>query len=118
MIARSTPSRLWATSITGVIRFVVQLAHEMTRGRPSGRLTPCTTVGTLTDFVGADRITYDAPARMCLSRSSALVCGRALEDEVDAQVMPRQVRRVTLGERRDGLRHRGRGARPRRSTSR
>ena len=73
MIARSTPSRRWATSITGVMQFVVQLAHEMIRGRPSGRLTPWTTVGTFSDFVGADRITYDAPARICLSRSSALV---------------------------------------------
>ena len=36
----------------------------MTRGRPSGRLTPWTTVGTFTDFVGAERITYDAPAKV------------------------------------------------------
>ena len=55
--ARSTPSRRWATSITGVMQFVVQLAQEMICGRPCGRLTPCTTVGTVSDFVGADRIT-------------------------------------------------------------
>jgi hypothetical protein len=48
--------------MTGVMQFVVQLAQEMICGVPSGRLTPCTTVGTASDFVGADRITYEAPA--------------------------------------------------------
>src|SRR5215211_9272049 len=63
--ARSTPSRRWATSITGVMQLVVQLAQEMTRGRPCGLFTPWTTVGTLSDLLGADRITYDAPASTC-----------------------------------------------------
>ncbi len=49
--------------ITGVMQFVVQLAHEMICGRPSGRFTPCTTVGTASDFVGANRITYGIPVR-------------------------------------------------------
>ena len=44
---------------TGV---VVQLAQEMICGSPSGWFTPCTTVGTSSDVVGADRITYEAPA--------------------------------------------------------
>ena len=55
--ARSTPIRRWAISMTGVMQLVVQLAQEMIRGCPSGRLTPWTTVGTFSDFVGADRIT-------------------------------------------------------------
>ena len=100
--ARSTPSRRWATSMTGVMQFVVQLAQEMICGRPCGRFTPCTTVGTVSDFVGADRITYEAPARTCFARSFG---GRedpgALQHEVDPQLAPRQLRRVTLGERRD-----------------
>ena len=41
------------------MQLVVQLAQEMTRGRPCALFTPCTTVGTLSDFVGADRITYE-----------------------------------------------------------
>ena len=48
--------------MTGVMQFVVQLAQEMICGCPSGRFTPCTTVGTVSDFVGADRMTNDAPA--------------------------------------------------------
>ena len=60
--ARSTPRRRWATSITGVMQFVVQLAQEMICGWPCGLFTPCTTVGTVSELVGADRITYDAPA--------------------------------------------------------
>lgn len=48
--------------MTGVMQLVVQLAHEMIRGAPSGRLTPWTAVGTVSDLVGAERITYDAPA--------------------------------------------------------
>ena len=52
----------WATSMTGVMQLVVQLAQEMICGSPSGRFTPCTTVGTVSDVVGADRITYEAPA--------------------------------------------------------
>ena len=55
--ARSTPIRRCAISMTGVMQLVVQLAHEMSRGSPSGRFTPCTTVGTVSDLVGADKIT-------------------------------------------------------------
>jgi hypothetical protein len=44
------------------MQFVVQLAQEMSCGRPCGWFTPCTTVGIVSDSVGADRITYDAPA--------------------------------------------------------
>ena len=38
------------------MQFVVQLAQEMTCGCPSGRFTPCTTVGTVSDMVGADNV--------------------------------------------------------------
>jgi hypothetical protein len=44
------------------MQLVVQLAQEMIRGSPSGRFTPWTTVGTVSDVVGAERITYEAPA--------------------------------------------------------
>jgi hypothetical protein len=48
--------------MTGVMQLVVQLAQEMICGAPSGRFTPCTTVGTVSDVVGAERITNEAPA--------------------------------------------------------
>src|SRR5690606_41915982 len=73
MVARSTPIRRWATSMTGVMQLVVQLAQETIFGWPSARLTPCTTVGTVSDLVGAESTTYEAPAWMCLVRSSSVV---------------------------------------------
>ena len=48
--------------MTGVMQLVVQLAQEMICGAPSGWFTPCTTVGTVSDVVGAERITNEAPA--------------------------------------------------------
>ena len=60
--ARWTPMWRWAISMTGVMQLVVQLAQEMICGSPSGRFTPCTTVGTVSDVVGAESITYEAPA--------------------------------------------------------
>ena len=48
--------------MTGVMQLVVQLAQDTICGSPSGRFTPCTTVGTVSAVVGAERITYDAPA--------------------------------------------------------
>ncbi len=70
---RSTPNRRLAISMTGVMQFVVQLAHEMICGLPSARFAPCTTVGTVSSWLGADRMTNDAPARTCLVKSSAWV---------------------------------------------
>lgn len=71
-------------------------------GSPSGRLTPCTTVGTVSDFVGADRTTYDAPARTCLLRSSAVVKTPVHSStRVDPEIAPRQRCRITFRERRD-----------------
>jgi hypothetical protein len=61
-------------------------------GAPSGWLTPCTTVGNVSDVVGAESITNEAPAEMCFFRPSSLL---------KTAVGPRQVRRITFGERRD-----------------
>jgi hypothetical protein len=102
MMARSTPSRGWATSITGVMQFVVQLAHEMIWDFPSGRFTPCTTVGTVSDF---DARGEDHVRRAGLDMPLEVFGGRedpwCLEHQVDAELLPRQLRRVTLGKRRD-----------------
>ena len=40
MIAFANPMRLPITSTIGVMQFVVQLAHEMMDGLPSGRFDP------------------------------------------------------------------------------
>jgi hypothetical protein len=63
MIAFLTPIRRPRISITGVMQFVVQLAHEMMAVLPCGVLTPWTIVSTSSLFEGADRMTYQAPAR-------------------------------------------------------
>jgi hypothetical protein len=60
--ARCTPMWQWAISTTGVMQLVVQLAQEMICAAPSEWFTPCTTVGTVSDVVGAERITNEAPA--------------------------------------------------------
>ena len=64
MIAFFTPIRRPRISITGVMQFVVQLAHEMMAVSPRGVFTPWTIVSTSSPFDGADRMTYPAPARM------------------------------------------------------
>ena len=96
--ARSTPTRRCATSMTGVMQFVVQLAHETIRGSPSGRFTPCTTEGAVSAVVGADRITYDAPALMCF-RGSSLLVNTPVHSSTRStpEIAPRQGDRVTFG---------------------
>ena len=64
MMAFLTPIRRPRISITGVMQFVVQLAHEMMAVPPCGVLTPWTIVSTSSLFEGADKMTYLAPARM------------------------------------------------------
>ena len=64
MIAFFTPIRRARISITGVMQFVVQLAHEIIVVSPCGVFTPWTIVSTPSPFDGADRMTYLAPARM------------------------------------------------------
>ena len=64
MMAFLTPIRRPRISITGVMQFVVQLAHEMMAVPPCGVFTPWTIVSTSSLFEGADRMTYRAPARM------------------------------------------------------
>jgi hypothetical protein len=63
-VAFTTPIRRPRISITGVMQFVVQLAHEMIAVAPCGVLTVWTIVSTSSLFDGADRMTYRAPARM------------------------------------------------------
>jgi hypothetical protein len=64
IVAFRMPIRRPRISITGVMQFVVQLAHEMMLAPPAPVLTPWTTVGTLSPpLSGAERMTNLAPAR-------------------------------------------------------
>src|SRR2546425_8858233 len=84
------------TSTIGVMQFLVQLAQEMMRGAPCGTFAPCTTVSTSPSFDGADRRTNRAPARMCFSRSSRRVSAPVhSKHELDAEILPRQLRWIT-----------------------
>ena len=102
MTARSTPSRRWATSITGAMQFVVQLAQEMIRGLPCGSVDA---VHHGRDSLRTRRRGQDHVRRAGLNMLRQVVLGPehpgALQHQVDAELVPRQVRRITLGERRD-----------------
>src|SRR5438132_7212129 len=74
IVAFRMPSRRPRISITGVMQFVVQLAHEMMLALPSAVLTPWTTVGTSSPpLSGAERMTNLAPAWAWRLRSASWV---------------------------------------------
>ena len=86
----------WITLASGARQLVVHEAFEMMwcfDGSYCSSLTPRTTVMS-GFFAGAVMMTFFAPAARCLAAPSRSVkMPGGLEDDVDAEVLPRQLRR-------------------------
>ena len=102
--ARWTPMWRWAISMTGVMQLVVQLAQEMICGRTVGVVHAVHHGGHCLRRRrrGKDHVRgtgLNVLRQIVLAFEDA----GAFQHQVDAEVGPRQVRRVTFGERRDPL---------------
>ena len=97
----SIPKASFSTFASGATQFVVHDAFEITwcaAGSYISSLTPSTSV-TSGSVAGAEMTTFFAPASMCFCAPSRFgEEARRLEHDVDAEVTPRQRRRIALGE--------------------
>ena len=101
MKPRSIPKLSSSTFAIGATQFVVHDALEMIEccsGSYASSLTPSTRV-TSGSVAGAEMITFFAPASRCFCAAAPVgeEAGR-LDHHVDAEVAPRQIRRIALGE--------------------